>query len=239
MLGKIYSEYMTDDIQRHSPTMPDHARHSPTAAERVRPYPTLSAGRREDHTMTSTEVVKLFEQTNLPRSQRSIERYCTAGKLDCFFDEDEQRYYVTQASAERLIGQLQEIQARHANATFVGPSQTAGARVRQDPAPVTDERPEHSTKMKELEDKVFNLEIDRRAKEQVINQLKDQIKVDRQEFVQQLVEHSRRVGQLETKLLQLEGSKGEEPHTIYTDTKPQASSTHDIPQYEASEDIET
>ena len=62
-------------------------------------------------------------------------------------------------------------------------------------------------RVKELEDSVFNLEIDKRAKEQVINHLKDQIRADRTEFTEKLVTYTRQVGQLETQLKQLEAPK--------------------------------
>src|SRR5919199_5997351 len=95
---------MHDDQQQiNNPTMSDH----------VGPRPTMSTTRSDQHTMTTTEVVKLFEDSALPREKRSIERYCEAGKLDCFKDPDEMRYYITRASAEQLIGHLKEIKARH------------------------------------------------------------------------------------------------------------------------------
>lgn len=102
------------DTVGHSPTMSDHVRHPTTPL----------AARREEHTLTTFEALKIFEQQRLPRSQRAIERYCKAEKLDCFFDVDEQRYYITRASIERLIGHLKEIQARHEQAPLA-PSPTA------------------------------------------------------------------------------------------------------------------
>ena len=174
--------------------------------------------------------MKIFEEAGLPRNQRSIERYCKDNKLDCYADSDEQRYYITRASVDRLIGQLKEIQARHSQANLSTPPQmsaTIGTDInRQGPTPMqdadtvkrtTDEKRERKTeseeyekKMKELEDKIFNLEVDKRAKDQVVTMLRDQLKDDRDHYGQLLVQHTdkiakygRRLGQLETEVKQL------------------------------------
>ena len=102
-----------DDLQHNSPTASDNVRPRPTQSDHDGLRPTLSATRSDHHTMTTSEVVKLFEDSGLPREKRSIERYCEAHKLDCFKDPDEMRYYITRASAEKLIGHLQELQQRH------------------------------------------------------------------------------------------------------------------------------
>jgi hypothetical protein len=102
----------------------------------------MSATRSDQHTMTTTEVVKLFEESALPREKRSIERYCEQGKLDCFKDPDEMRYYVTRASAEKLIGHLKEIKERHpqpSGATAPPSDATTTNEVRQRPTMSTAE----------------------------------------------------------------------------------------------------
>jgi DNA repair exonuclease SbcCD ATPase subunit len=185
----------------------------------------MATERREEHNMTSREALKMFENSGLMRSQRSIERYCRDEKLDCFFDADEQRYYITRASAERLIGQLKEIMARHEQLPDVvpGPTSTANAS-RQAPPPVNEEHEAaHAAKLKELEDKVFNLEIDKRVRDQFVIQLKDQVNADRQfytqqlkEYTQQLVDYSRQVGELETKLKQLEAPRHQKADNIHS-----------------------
>src|SRR6266516_6197932 len=103
----------TDDIQQNSPTMSDSVRPSPIQSDHDGHSPSWSATRSDSHTMTTTEVVKLFEESGLPREKRSIERYCEADKLDCFKDPDEMRYYITRESAEKLIGHLKELRERH------------------------------------------------------------------------------------------------------------------------------
>jgi hypothetical protein len=92
----------------------------------------MSATRSDQHTMTTTEVVQLFEASALPREKRSIERYCEQGKLDCFKDPDELRYYVTRASAEKLIGHLKELKERHSLQPSAPVAAPPGATVEQD-----------------------------------------------------------------------------------------------------------
>jgi len=67
----------------------------------------------KQHILTTNEVLDLFEAAGLSRSQRSIERYCGEGKLDCIKDPDEGRHYITPESVDRLINHLKEIAARH------------------------------------------------------------------------------------------------------------------------------
>ena len=94
---------MNDDTTPQSPTTSDNVRPSPTQSDHDGQRPTMSATRSDAHTMTTTEVAKLFEESGLPRDKRSIERYCEQGKLDCFKDPDELRYYITPESADRVL----------------------------------------------------------------------------------------------------------------------------------------
>jgi hypothetical protein len=70
---------MHDDTQQLSPTPSDNDRPRPTESDTVRPSPTMSATRTEAHTLTTREVMKMFEAAGIPRAQRSIERYCQQG----------------------------------------------------------------------------------------------------------------------------------------------------------------
>jgi hypothetical protein len=193
-----------------------------------RPSPTVSSARREEHHLTTREALQLFEAAGLPRNQRSIERYCADGKLDAFFDSDEQRYYISRASVERLIGHLLEIKARHDAAGPVGPSVSDGIRpgttqTRQVHDEQTAPPPQADVaKLKDLEDKLFNLEVDKRATEKVNNILREQIKEDRaqyfqqlQEFVKELGDTKQLVGELQTQVKRLEAPK---PGTAATPT---------------------
>src|SRR5215216_2382271 len=131
-----------EESQQHmqASTASDHDRPSPTSSDSVRPSPTMSLVRREEHNLTTREALQLFEAAGLSRNQRSIERYCADGKLDAFFDSDEQRYYISRASADRLIGQLTEIKTRHEAISAVGPAVSDG--IRPAPTPARHDRDE-------------------------------------------------------------------------------------------------
>ena len=218
-----------DQSQQHfqGPTQSDHDRPRPTSSDVDRPGPTMSSVRREEHNLTTREALQLFESAGLPRNQRSIERYCADGKLDAFFDSDEQRYYVSRASVDRLIGQLAEIKTRHEAMNAIGPAVSDGIR----PATTTtrqerDERQESSdhaditelkTKVasledekKKLEEKNFTLSYEKKASDQVVTMIREQIKEDRKEFFQQMNilmkemgDTKQLVGELQTQLKQI------------------------------------
>jgi hypothetical protein len=217
---------MNDDTQQLSPTMSDSVRPSPTPSDPVRPSPTMSATRTEAHTLTTREVMKMFEAAGIPRAQRSIERYCQQGDLDCLPDAVERRQYITQASVDTLIGQLKELAARHQKENVEQRSPTDGDDTQRRAATTaTSESVKHGTpekrdekqrigdyeermkemeaRIKELENEKFNLEIDKRARDQIVGMLREQMTQQTQVFSTQLTQQSRRVGQLETEMRQL------------------------------------
>jgi hypothetical protein len=64
--------------------------------------------RKENHTLSVKDVLKLFESKNVGITERSIINYCHPNKygvslLDCFYDENERKYYITSESAEKAI----------------------------------------------------------------------------------------------------------------------------------------
>jgi len=223
------------DMQATTPS--DHVRPSPTTPDPVRPSPTLSSVRREEHNLTTRETLQLFEAAGLPRNQRSIERHCADGKLDAFYDTDEARYYISRASAERLIGHLLEIKARHeaVSSVGVGPAKSDGIRpAATPPRQEHDERQDVADhpKIKELESKLatvereraelkeknFTLSYEKRASDQMVTMMREQIKEDRKDFFQQMDklvkemgETKQLVGELQTQLKQIEGPKPHSP----------------------------
>jgi hypothetical protein len=192
----------------------------------VRPSPTMSATRTEAHTLTTREVMKIFEAAGIPRAQRSIERYCQQGDLDCLPDAIERRQYITQASVDTLIGQLKELAARHQKTNAEPMSPTDGDDMeRRAATTATSESVKHSTlekreekhdigdneermkemeaRIKELENEKLNLEIDKRVRDQMVGMLRDQMTQQTKIFSTELTQTSRRVGQLETEMRQL------------------------------------
>ena len=65
--------------------------------------------------VTTKEAVSLFEDGGVPRSLRSIERYCKRGRLDAYLHPDEDTYYIEPESIERLIEELRQLQERRFN----------------------------------------------------------------------------------------------------------------------------
>lgn len=164
-------------------------------------------------TMTVDDVSARFADAGLPRSVRSIQRYCQRGHLTCATVDTEisEMYLIDPESVERRIKELQQIEfvtrapgvsrqdaprrdmSRH-DATVRDTS-------RQEMA--ADKIEDYERRIKELEDKAMHLEIDKRAREQIINMLKD----DRETLFGQVSNHvrtitdqARVIGQLETRL---------------------------------------
>src|SRR5882724_1998501 len=216
------------------PTASDHDRPSPTSTDVVRLSPTMSSVRREEHNLTTRDALHLFETAGLPRNQRSIERYCADGKLDAFFDSDEQRYYVSRASVDRLIGQLTELKTRHEAISAVGPAVSDGIRPATTTRQDRDEQQESidhadikelQTKLatledekKKLEEKNFTLSYEKKASDQVVTMMREQLKEDRKEFfeqmdklVKEIGETKQLVGELQTQLKQIAAPKSHTP----------------------------
>jgi hypothetical protein len=214
---------MNDDTTPQSPTTSDNVRPIPTQSDHDGHRPTMSATRSDAHTMTTTEVAKLFEESGLPRDKRSIERYCEQGKLDCFKDPDEMRYYITPTSADRLIGHMKELKERHERATTPTTDATVERDVRPRPTPTSggaDVKPEteknresetareeYERRIKALENENFLLKVGKQAAEQVVTTLGNYIKEDREHYTKLMQEtntdvakYSRRLGQLETEI---------------------------------------
>ena len=166
----------------------------PHDAERDRTVPhdaardgTVRNSADELHTTTIREALKLFEDAGVPRAERTLVKWCGkdatgTGRLDCQLDQNEGRYYITEESIERAIA---EEQAK-SRSQEPSPAPEAGEKA-------TVEEPEEK---KELELQIRDLEISNRAKDQYIEKLQE----SHERVLSQLVETSRHVGVLETKL---------------------------------------
>ena len=190
------------------------------------------------------EAYTLFEQQGERRSVRMIAEYCKNGELVCFYDSDDKRWHITRASVENKIDKIKALNARK---TAVG-SQSASEQPSEAPAASQHSADDHSPRresphessdaIKKLEQENLDLKIVNRGKDYFIEQLKR----EREDFITRIENNSRLIGELETKLLQLEapqrGPKNDpnpspyEPwreavRTSSTDgTSPPASGTH-------------
>ena len=177
-------------------------------AESFRSVPQASE-RKENHTLTVREVSRRFEAAGVARSERSIVNWCQrnelgAAKLDAYFDPNERKYFVTPDSVEVAIAEEQAKARKHgAEPKDIGrlphPAEAA------QPAGPTNS-PSDLNKVKTLEAELLDLKITNRAKDYCIEQFKqerEEFATERQEYVAQLMHFNRRVGELETKLLQI------------------------------------
>lgn len=176
-------------------------------SESFRNVPNASE-RNENHILTVREVARMFETAGVARTERSIVKWCRrvgneVPRLDSYFDPNERKYFITPQSVELAIA---EEQAKAAKVNT--PSEPAGS-VPNDSAPdgrVAKPTGGDSGRVQELEKEVMDLKITNRAKDFFIDQMKqerDAFANERKEYVAQLVSTNRRVGELESQLLQI------------------------------------
>lgn len=206
----------------------------PHDAEAFRTIP-KGAERTDQHTLTVREVARLFDQAGVPRTERSIVNWCQPNhqgiaRLDAFFDTNERKYFITPQSATAAIREEQAKQAGGRAAATPGNEVPKGA---ERAAPSAGE----GDALETLRVKVRDLEITNRVKDQFIGMLeKDREKLasERENYVRELMGQSHRIGQLETRLLQI-GAPADEsesgpkfaeafrsfPHLGRTDDRPE------------------
>jgi hypothetical protein len=151
----------------------------------------------ENHTLTVREVARMFEVAGVARTERSVVNWCRpnrqgVARLDAYFDPNERKYYLTAKSVERAIAEEKTKAIR-----IPEHSETVGT-VPKDAE--TSSQPIDTDRVEELEKEIFDLKITNRAKDHFI----DQLQKERESHVTKLMASSHRIGELETKLLQLE-----------------------------------
>ena len=160
------------------------------------------AERKENHTLTVREVARRFEEAGVARTERSIINWCQPNRqgisrLDCYYDPNERKYYITPQSVEMAI--QEEIQrARKTDETKntepFGNGVTHVKHGREEAVQETEAK-----KIQELEREIMDLKIANRGKDQFIELMSH----ERKEIIEKLQATSRTVGQLETKIMQL------------------------------------
>ena len=83
--------------------------------------------RTEHHTLTVREVAKLFDEANVPRTERSIINWCNPNRqgmprLDCYFDPNDRKYFITPQSVHRVISE--EVNRARSNGKLPNVSET-------------------------------------------------------------------------------------------------------------------
>lgn len=158
-----------------------------------------ASARRENHTLTVREVARLFEAAGVSRTERSITNWCQPNKtgiarLVAYLDPNERKYFITPESVEAAI---QEELARDKNANADSTPADAGGN-----------RPASAggDEIKTLQQEIVDLKIASRVKDQFIEHLRsegEKFSQERQGYVEKLIQSSRQIGELETKLRQI------------------------------------
>ena len=88
--------------------------------------------------MTVREAARAFESSGVARTERSIINWCQpnrqgVSRLDCYFEENDHKYYITPASVERAIHE--ELSKAREQGVLPNPSE----RVKEEPEPKREE----------------------------------------------------------------------------------------------------
>ncbi len=173
---------------------------APQSAAAFRSMPPVAV-KTESHILTVKEVARMFEAAGVSRIERTIVNWCHPNqfgiaRLDAYYDPNERRHLITPQSVERAIS---EEQARAQNAK---PKEQPDVRHDAEPETKSSSRalPE-SEALEELRFKLRESEISSKVKDQYIAKLEERYDSTQKE----ILSYSRTLGQLETRLLQLEG----------------------------------
>lgn len=166
----------------------------------------------KQYTLTVDQAADMFADAGIPKSPRTIMRYCKTTILQCAKSdsEDYDRYLISLESVDKRIRELQLMvrplrrqMSRH-DATVSGHVATPrDSEESADVAKLRTENTELAGQVKKLEIESFDLKVTNRAREQVIEKLDK----DREHFIDLLRQGARQIGQLETRLRQLEPPK--------------------------------
>jgi len=183
----------------------------PHDSESFRSVPHASE-RKENHTVTLRDAARMFETAGVARTERSITNWCQPNKLgiarlNAYFDPNERRYFITPQSIQLAI------QEEKAKAVKDGEPSEPGASVPKDSErrerTTTQPSEDDSEEVEELQKQIRDLEITNRVKDMFVAQLqkdREHFELERKDYIEQLMSFNRKVGELETKLLQIESS---------------------------------
>ena len=176
------------------------------------------------YTLDVDQASALFSDAGVPRSPRTIDRYCKSGHLVCMKIDTErnEKYLITRESVTERIKELQQVIPSGHVETQRDMSRHVGTQpdMSRHDAPLDQITDEEKTKLeeriKELERENIDLKITNRGKDYFVEELKKEreyFEVVRREMTQQLIAQSERVGELQVQLHQIEAPRREEPKT--------------------------
>jgi len=176
------------------------------------------------YTLTVEEASRIFSDAGVPRSPRTIDRYCKSGHLVCMKIETDrnEKYLITEDSVTERITELQQVaptghvQTEHDTSRHVETQQDMSRHDATHQQLSDDEKRRLEVRIKELELENIDLKIANRGKDYFVEELKNErerFEAERKEMVQQLIHHSHRVGELEGVIrhAQIEAPRQEEP----------------------------
>lgn len=184
----------------------------PKLSEDFRTIPQTSE-RKENHTLTVREVARMFEDAGVARTERSIVNWCQRigndmPRLDSYFDTNERKYYITTQSVERAIQEEKDKITRSHN-SIPEQGKDLPKTSERNSGPLNEHHNEERSRLKDLEREVMDLKITNKAKDYFLEELqkdRERFVIERGQYVERLIESNRKVGELETKLLQLNSS---------------------------------
>jgi hypothetical protein len=207
-------------------TLPNDSESFGNVPQASEPFGTLPhvSERKENHIYTVRQAARMFEDAGVARTERSITNWCRpdasgVSRLDAYYDINEHKYFITLASIERAIA---EEQAKGNIDSLPNPSEST-PRVASS-VPHASEEQRHTSdrggetddrdpRIKELEKEIFDLKILNAGKDFFIKRLEDdrvKLSDEQRALIDRLIDHSHRIGQLETRLA-IEAPKQQPP----------------------------
>ncbi len=194
------------------------------------------------HSLTVREVAKMLENAGVTRTERSIINWCQdkpnkVPRLDCYFERNDNKYYITPNSVNRVIQEEQnklKIQRqtlpsetpRNPSETPNNDSEAFGTppdSFRTLPKAAEDlDNQTQPGNSKELEAEILDLRITNKAKDMFIKQLRE----SNDSLFKDLKHASYQLGQLETQIKQLQAPVQQDG----TPEQPQANGTEKTPE---------
>jgi hypothetical protein len=170
--------------------------------------------RKENHILTVRDTARMFEAAGVSRTERSIVNWCQPNRtgparLDAYFDPNERKYFITPQSVELAIAEEKAKAAKLNNAAEAfgkapqAPEPFRTAQTTSEPKAQNEPDSEGAkSRILQLERENVDLKITNWAKDIAMERMQK----EREKFFDQLIAASRKMGELENKLLQLGGT---------------------------------
>lgn len=195
-------------------------------------FPKGATSRSPDHTLTVKDVLEELEQASVARTERSIINWLVKNKhgiarLDGYYDQEEHKWYITPQSVRRLIEEEQKKRGvpfgkpsedernsseilRNGSEKLRNTSEFVPKQEETDPIEINKNK-----RINALERENYQLRVSNGASEHIIKHYEEV----QAKMLDQIMGQSKQIGELETKLLQLEGPKQEPPYVVESEIK--------------------